>query len=284
MLLSAPSMSAASEILEPAGDVVAFPMTRPWSGEDDTSERDNARYAEADLTALAAINTQLGNARQIAHSTLAALIHIARLLESAEGFVEPILGASSSEQARAAHLEAFQKLISLVADAVDGSSYKGQSLLGAAAGAVPGTSRSVIHDEDGSTSTLSARDFSRLPTALAEMAGCSFSRDLTGKDHFSPAIDGAQPAPAGPAALAALRAQVNREIERAEADAGFLDATITLNYTKMDRLTFGLGALMDADLSHEAARLQSLVISQELGSQSLPLTNHAPHSLLTLFK
>jgi flagellin len=49
-------------------------------------------------------------------------------------------------------------------------------------------------------------------------------------------------------------------------------------------LTAGVGALTDADLASESARLTSLQTKQQLATQSLTIANQQPQSLLTLFK
>lgn len=49
-------------------------------------------------------------------------------------------------------------------------------------------------------------------------------------------------------------------------------------------LTAGVGALTDADLATESARLTSLQTKQQLATQSLTIANQQPQSLLTLFK
>lgn len=51
-----------------------------------------------------------------------------------------------------------------------------------------------------------------------------------------------------------------------------------------DTLTTGVGALVDADMSQEAARLQALQVQQQLGTQALSIANQAPQSILSLFK
>lgn len=52
----------------------------------------------------------------------------------------------------------------------------------------------------------------------------------------------------------------------------------------MDSLKDGLGALVDADLAEESARLQSLQARQQLSVQSLSIANQQPQSLLGLFR
>lgn len=51
-----------------------------------------------------------------------------------------------------------------------------------------------------------------------------------------------------------------------------------------DTLSTGLGALVDADMSEEAARLQALQVQEQLGTQALSIANQAPQSILRLFQ
>ena len=46
----------------------------------------------------------------------------------------------------------------------------------------------------------------------------------------------------------------------------------------------GLGALVDADLAKESAKLQSLQIKQQLGTQAMSIANQSPQTLLSLFR
>lgn len=50
-----------------------------------------------------------------------------------------------------------------------------------------------------------------------------------------------------------------------------------------DSLTQGIGNLVDADLAVESARLQSLQVKQQLGTQALSIANQAPSATLALF-
>ena len=51
-----------------------------------------------------------------------------------------------------------------------------------------------------------------------------------------------------------------------------------------DQLIAGVGNLVDADLAKESARLQSLQVQQQLGTQALSIANQAPQVILSLFK
>jgi flagellin len=58
------------------------------------------------------------------------------------------------------------------------------------------------------------------------------------------------------------------------------------NFIKVlaDATSEGIGAIVDADLAKESARLQSLQIRQQLGTQALSIANQAPSTLLSLFR
>ena len=51
-----------------------------------------------------------------------------------------------------------------------------------------------------------------------------------------------------------------------------------------DSLEQGIGNLVDADLAKESARLQSLQVKQQLGTQALSIANSAPSSILGYFR
>ncbi|ODU55311.1 MAG: hypothetical protein ABS99_07690 [Acetobacteraceae bacterium SCN 69-10] len=68
------------------------------------------------------------------------------------------------------------------------------------------------------------------------------------------------------------------------AASNYVDNQVSYNNDKIDSLNAGLGSLIDADLAKESAKLQSLQIRQQLGTQALSIANQAPQSLLSLFK
>jgi flagellin len=248
-----------------------------------------AQKVRSDVVGLTTVNQQLGSAKGLVTTALSSLTSISNAVGTAKGLLVDIGDASISSQQRSQYITSFQELVSQVADNVDGSTYNGQTLLGAASGTVTGTALSVINNESGATSTLSAEDASTLPNTLAALIGSTFSRTAAGVDSFAAVT----PAVAQTTALAALQtgagydgAQtgVNNQLNQAGADSNYLDAQITFNSKKIDSLNSGLGSLVDADLSKESAVLQSLQIKQQLGTQALSIANQAPQSLLSLFK
>jgi len=51
-----------------------------------------------------------------------------------------------------------------------------------------------------------------------------------------------------------------------------------------DTLDSGIGAMVDANMEEEAARLQAYQVQQQLATQSLSIANQAPQNILSLFR
>jgi len=81
---------------------------------------------------------------------------------------------------------------------------------------------------------------------------------------------------------------VQKSIRSTAADLGAYQSRLELQKGFMeglsDSLTKGVGALVDADMTEESARLQALQVQQQLGTQALSIANQAPQSLLSLFR
>ncbi len=249
-----------------------------------------AQKVRSDVGALTSVNQQLGTAKGLVTTALSSLTSISNQITTAKGLLVKISDQSISDDQRNQYITSYTELVKTVADAVDNSTYNGQTLLGAASGTVPGADKSVISNEAGSTATLNNEDVSALPNTLAELIGVSFTRSATGQDTIT---GPATPSAAQTAALAALQSGagfdqtqvgVNNQLNQAGSDSNYLDSQITFNSNKIDSLNSGLGALVDADLSKESAVLQSLQIKQQLGTQALSIANQSPQSLLSLFK
>ena len=251
-----------------------------------------AQRVRADVQALTTVNQQLGNAKGLVGTALSGLSSLSDSLKTAKGLLVQIADSSISQTQRDQYVASYKTLVSQVANTVDSSTYNGQSLLGKAAGAVAGTSKNVINNEDGATSTLNSADVSGLANTLAGLIGSTFSRTTAGVDSFGSVTAGADLTAAASAlsgtsgATAFVSAQISlaNQLNQTGADQKFLEATINFNSSKIDSLNAGLGALVDTDLSKESANLQSLQIRQQLGTQALSLANQAPQSLLSLFK
>ena len=251
-----------------------------------------AQRVRGDVGALTTVNQQLGNAKGLVGTALSGLTTISNYLTSAKSLLVDIADTSVSQTQRDQYVASYKSLVQEVADTTDGSTYNGQTLLGKATGAVAGTSTSVINNEAGSTSTISAEDTSTLANTLATFIGSTFTRTAGSADSFGTISAGSDQTSAATALLATTGATafvvaqtaLSNQLNQAGADSNYLDSTISFNSAKIDSLNSGLGSLIDADLTKESANLQSLQIRQQLGTQALSLANQAPQSLLSLFK
>lgn len=251
-----------------------------------------AERVRSDVGALTTVNGQLGNAKGLVSTALSSLTAISGALTDAKSLLVQIGDNSITQSQRDQYVATYKSIVEKVANTVDGSTYNGQTLVGKAAGAVAGTSKSVINNEVGAQSTISAADNSGLANTLASLIGSSFTRTSAGVDTFGAITAGgdqtaaitALSATTGPTAFVTAQTGLANQLNQTGADSRFIDATISLNSSKIDSLNAGLGALVDTDLAKESANLQALQIRQQLGTQSLSIANQAPQSLLSLFK
>ncbi len=77
---------------------------------------------------------------------------------------------------------------------------------------------------------------------------------------------------------------INSELARLGASAKRVENHSIFVSKLQDAITGGIGNLVDADLASESARLQSLQVKQQLGTQALSIANQAPQSILSLFR
>ena len=77
---------------------------------------------------------------------------------------------------------------------------------------------------------------------------------------------------------------INSEMARLGASAKRVDSHAVFVSKLQDAITGGIGNMVDADLASESARLQSLQVKQQLGTQALSIANQAPQSILSLFR
>ena len=88
-------------------------------------------------------------------------------------------------------------------------------------------------------------------------------------------------------AVAAIEAgldNLNTALARLGTGSKALEIHNTFVTKLSDALERGIGNLVDADLAKESARLQSLQVKQQLGTQALSIANSAPSSILSYFR
>ena len=121
-----------------------------------------AQRVRADVGALTTVNSQLGNAKGLVATAMSGLTSISTTLNSAKSCSSDRRCEHLADPARPVRRRRTRRLVQQVADTVDGSTYNGQTLLGSASGGVAATTKTVINNESGATSALSAEDVSGL--------------------------------------------------------------------------------------------------------------------------
>jgi Tol biopolymer transport system component len=86
------------------------------------------------------------------------------------------------------------------------------------------------------------------------------------------------------AALDTALVNLNAQMALIGAKAKAIELQDRFNTSFLSTMEKNLSNLVDADLARESARLQSLQIKQQLGSQALSIANQAPQMILSLFR
>ncbi|MCZ8140720.1 MAG: flagellin [Acetobacteraceae bacterium] len=223
-----------------------------------------AQTVRGDIAGLTAANEQLGGLKGVVDVTLQGLGQVSKTMVELRTVLTRLADGTINGEQRAQYEQQYTQLQTQVQRFIQDATYNGRTLLSTVV-ADGGGDIVSIRNEAGTTLTLAA---------------------FVGATDF---VVAAAPADAttAQAAIAGDWANVNENINdalnRLGADARYIDAQISYNRDKLDALEGGLGALIDADIAKEAARLQALQIRQQLGTQTLSITNQAPQALISLF-
>jgi flagellin len=235
-----------------------------------------AQKVRADVGALTSANEQLGGAKGLLDTTLAGLGKISETLNSVKNVMIKLADDKVVGEERTNYASQYTQLRSQIASYVNDSEYNGATLLGKSsladgATAAGGTSFAVVRSEKADTYAIAgqAQDAFNLVDAST----------LTTAADWKGAMSGS-----GAGQFAAVQTTVNSALNSYGNDSKAIDSQMTFNKDKLDAMESGLGALIDADLAKESARMQSLQIRQQLGTTSLSTANQAPQSLLSLFR
>jgi flagellin len=264
-----------------------------------------AQKVRGDIAGVTSANEQLGAAKGLLDTTLSGLNRISDTMASVRGVLVKLADENVSGALRSSYLEQFMLLRTQIANFQNDSSYNEVSLLGKSGianngTAVAGTSVNVVRNERGESLTIegvalvtvgpddvspfdrvdgteAGSDFALIDPADTADAAAAWREYLTGFQ-----ADGVTPSTARK--LADVEAAVNLQLNKyGNAEKSVINQ-IGFNKDKIDALESGLGALIDADLAKESARLQSLQIRQQLGATALSAANTAPQFLLSLFR
>ncbi|MCE2923069.1 MAG: flagellin [Alphaproteobacteria bacterium] len=226
-----------------------------------------AQTVRSDVAGLTAANEQLGGVKGILDTTFAALNKASETMINVRSTLTRLADGTINADQRAQYNAQYTALKTQMDNFIADATYNGRTLLSTDTGA-GGGDIVAIRNESAGTFTITAVDAAAdmvLDAAPADAAAAQASLDASGN-------------------FKEVEAAVADALNKFGADSNYVDGQIRYNKDKIDAMEGGLGALVDADLAKESAKLQSLQIRQQLGTQALSISNQAPQTLLSLFR
>ena len=213
------------------------------------------------------MNQQLNIAKGTVGTALEALTSISNTLIKIRSTLTKLADANLSTNQRSQYNTDYQLLISEVRNFVSNAAFNGTNLLETIPGGV-----SVIANVGGTTFSITSQDLLS--------AGAIFSGNMVAvQGHLC-----AAQVIVGPSNFTNLEQTVANLLNSLGGDRRRLDNQINFNAALQKASEEALGFVVDADLAKESARLSSIQIRQQLGTQTLGIANQSPQILLGLFR
>ena len=217
----------------------------------------------ADVAGLTAANEQLGGTKGVLDTTFAALNKVSesmvKVRETLTRLADGTLNAEQFDQYSAQYTALRTQVQNFITDAT----YNGRTLLDTTDGDIVTT-----RNESGDTFTITAIDGATDLVVAAAPANVTAAQTALGAAGDFKTVESA----------------IADALNQFGSDSNYIDAQVRYNKDKVDAIEGGLGSLIDADLAKESAKLQSLQIRQQLGTQAMSIANQSPQMLLSLFR
>ncbi len=226
-----------------------------------------AQAVRADVSGLTAANEQLGGTKGVLETTFAALGKVSESMVKIRETLTRLADGTINDSQRGQYEAQYTALRTQIENFVSDATYNGRTLLSTDT-AAGGGDITAVRNEAGGTFTVAAIDGAGsllVATAPADAAA-------------------AQTALADGGDFETVESAVADALNQFGSDSNYIDSQIRYNKDKVDAMEGGLGALVDADLAKESAKLQSLQIRQQLGTQAMSIANQSPQTLLSLFR
>lgn len=233
---------------------------------------DGAAFAVAqglrgDIKTIDAVTSQLQNSLGLVQVANTAGTQVSNSLSDLKAVITTLANSSLSTVQRTQYQSQYDSIKAQIDNYIKNATFNGQNLLSTT------TAVTVISTSSGGTLTITAFDLT----------------GATGSTAISTILGSA------PVDAAAAQALLTQGFITAQTNIGVAISTygsanksigsqISYLQAVSDATTTGLGAIVDADLSKQSAKLQSLQISQQLATQTLSIANQQPSILLSLFK
>ena len=224
-----------------------------------------AQRIRSDIVGLTAVNQQLGQGQGVVGIALQGATNISNTLQAARSTVTRLADANLASEQRNQYSQDLSRLVGEIQNFRDNAVFNGVNLLSVGSG-----NRNVIANANGNSITLRAQQLSNAPinaifiSSAANTSG-NYQNVLT-------------------QSFVTLETTVLNALNSLGGDYRRVTNQLTFNNNLITANTIGLGIVVDADLSEESARLQSLQVRQQLGVQTLGIANNNPQTLLGLFR
>lgn len=229
---------------------------------DDAAGFSIAQGLRGDIKGYEAISEQLSKAKGTMSVAGDAATQISNTLAELRKVVTKLADENVSGSQRTQYGNDYTALIADIQRYTDNATFNGVNLLTTTAGV------NVIGNLDGTSILLRGHDV---------------ATDVIGQLTAITSAADAQAMLTGTGGLVTAEANMGDILSIIGADSRMLDNQISYLGILSDATEEGIGAIVDADLAKESAKLQALQVRQQLGTQALSIANQAPNILLSLF-
>ena len=226
-----------------------------------------AQSVKSDMAGVVAVNEQLGGGKGILETTFAALSVVSDTMKQLRATLTRLADGAISSDQRTAYKDQYELLAKQVESFVNDAAYNGRTLLSTNT-TIGGGEITAIRNEEGGLFTIQA------------VHGASLTMPMTAPTSAAQAQTWIQTS----GDFDDVNVEISKALNRFGAAMAFVENQIGYNSKKIDAMSSGMGALVDADLARESSTLEALKVRQQLGVQTLGLANQGPQVLLGLFR
>lgn len=221
-----------------------------------------AQGLRGDLKAIDAVSGQLQSSQGLLSVANTAATAVSNSLNDLKSVLVKLEDNDINASTRTQYQNQYNSIKDEISGYISNASFNGQNILNTT------TAVSVISNPNGGQLSISAFN---LATSVVSALG---SAPTTAAAAATLASGG----------FATATAAVNTALASYGSDGNRVNNQISYLSAVSDATTTGLGALVDANLAKESAKLQALQTQQQLGTQALSIANQAPQTILSLFR
>ncbi|GAA5265836.1 flagellin [Acidiphilium sp. MT5] len=233
-----------------------------------------AQSVRTDISGLTAANQQLGDTQGLLSTTSTSLNNVSNMMQTMKATLVNLSNQAVTGSQRQQYIQQYQSNLQNIQASIQDANYNGRTLVGNIAGSngtFSTTAISVVSNGSGGSFSIASTGMSTIYHALSFTStqlssATSVAAFLTATGTFSSQVT-----------------NVGTAMNTYGNLSNLVNNQITFNQNKMTALTNGLGALVDANMAQESAKLQSLQIQQQLATSSLSIADQSPSLLVKLF-